>query len=126
MREVNGEERIEELAIEELVAAKRELQLVAERPDARDRAPLHRQAQQMVIAVAEPRATAELLIVGESDAARARWLSLHGEIEGDAVLRAARVQPHGGEALGARETAQALRERVRVHGVGVREAEQTA
>ena len=39
-------EWIEETPVEELVAAQRELQLIAKRPDPRDRASLHRHPEQ--------------------------------------------------------------------------------
>ena len=79
-----------------------------------------------MIAVAEPRAAAKLLIVREPDPAGARRLPLHGEVEGDRVVRAARIQPHRGKALGARESAQSLCKLRRLHRVRTCEAEQAA
>src|SRR5665811_1453416 len=124
--QLHRKQRVEEPAIEQLVAAQLELERIAKGADARDRASLHRHSEQPMIAVAEPRAAAELLVVGEAEAAGAWRLALHGEVKGDGVVGAVRIQPHRGKTLGAREATQSFREIVQLHGVRVREAEQAA
>ena len=129
VRQPYSDRRIEELPSDLKVAAKSEVEFAPELADEHRGTPLERQIEKSAIHHADPHATAQLVVVGESEPRDSAGGAAEHQIEGDRIPRAARPQPHGLVRLrAAAESAHPLEHKGVVEriAVGMAKAEQAA